>query len=112
MGTAPNNFNVIFVMIDTVLLCGTSRKDFNRKEKCDEKTAAQKESLKWLTNMLTLVNEMKPKPDYLFVAGHYPLYVTKGDRSFQCAEELQELFIKFNVCLEFLRNVRILCQFR
>lgn len=49
--------NVIFVMIDTLLLCGSSRKDFRRTENSDEKESLRKESLEWLKGMLTFVDE-------------------------------------------------------
>ena len=88
----------IFVMVDTVMLCGASRKDFivhDSREKQEQKRV----HTEWLEAVLDYAD--KQNPDYLFVAGHYPIYVTEGKRAFGCAKDLNELFLKHRVSISF-----------
>nr|CAD2129529.1 unnamed protein product [Meloidogyne enterolobii] len=97
-----NGFNVVFIMIDTFLLCGGSRKDSLSLQKEDdlsqeEKTAkklAQEKHFTWLEKTLPMYSGTA---DYLFVAGHYPLYMSVGDRSYTCANRLRNLFELYKI---------------
>uniref|UniRef100_A0A915NPM5 Calcineurin-like phosphoesterase domain-containing protein n=1 Tax=Meloidogyne floridensis TaxID=298350 RepID=A0A915NPM5_9BILA len=94
-------FNVVFIMIDTFLLCGGSRKDSLSlqkeeglsQEKKTAKKLAQEKHFAWLEKTLPKYS----RADYLFVAGHYPLYMSEGDRSYTCANRLRNLFKKNNI---------------
>uniref|UniRef100_A0A183BPW1 Metallophos domain-containing protein n=1 Tax=Globodera pallida TaxID=36090 RepID=A0A183BPW1_GLOPA len=99
-GKARAAVRVRFVMIDTVILCGQNRKAFRElKESAEEKVQASKKHFEWLTEQLHLAE--KQRVDFLFVAGHYPLYLTDGDRSFTCAKRLQELLLQHRVSAYF-----------
>ncbi|KAL7080011.1 hypothetical protein ACQ4LE_000561 [Meloidogyne hapla] len=96
------DFNVVFVMIDTTLLCGGSRKDSLdlqkegdlKDEEKSKKRLAHEKHFEWLEKTLPKYSKTA---DYLFVAGHYPLYMTKGGRSFSCAKNLRKLFAKHKI---------------
>ncbi|KAL7069635.1 hypothetical protein ACQ4LE_010709 [Meloidogyne hapla] len=89
-----NGFNIVFIMIDTTLLCGGSRKDSVNFVQGSSKKSARDQHYIWLRKTL---KDYSPYAHYLFVAGHYPLYLAEGDRAFTCTAKLQQLFVQYNI---------------
>ncbi|CAK5051947.1 unnamed protein product [Meloidogyne enterolobii] len=98
---------VIFeiLMIDTIVLCGNTediqgkslfswmfskKREPNGPEPKYEKLA--KKQWKWIEKQLENSNA-----DYLFVAGHYPIYSTCEHGGFKCLQQLDILLYKFGV---------------
>ncbi|KAF7639725.1 Metallophos domain-containing protein [Meloidogyne graminicola] len=93
------------LMLDTIVLCGntedvqgkslfswlfSTKKEPNGPEPEYEELA--KRQWKWIEKQLK-----NSDADYLFVAGHYPIYSTCEHGGFQCLQKLDSLLHKFGV---------------
>jgi len=98
--TGQNRTSVKFIFIDTVLMCGNTiyGKEKDQPVHTDRISQIQSEDyFQSLEDELRYVTDTE-KIDYLFVAGHYPVWSIAEHGSTKClVERLRPLLHKYNV---------------
>ncbi|KAI1708326.1 calcineurin-like phosphoesterase domain-containing protein [Ditylenchus destructor] len=107
-GSASTPTIVDILMLDTIVLCGNTKKDPNGPPPEYVELAA--EQWRWIED-----NLRDSDADFLLVAGHYPVYSTSEHGPFKCLiEKLDPLLRKYEVTAYFnghdhnLQHIRLL----
>ncbi|KAM9313916.1 tartrate-resistant acid phosphatase type 5a [Pholidichthys leucotaenia] len=88
----PNTGKILtIIMLDTVMLCGHSDDNLDKKPEGPQNAVDANRQLVWLQQRLAL-----SKADFLLVAGHYPVWSVSEHGPTQClVDSLRPLLLKY-----------------